>query len=316
MKPIHLPFIFLVVPMLLIFVISCGDDSPKDAAKQNEQQIDLESSAIAVYLPASFEMGGLRVSNISRYTGQKLAGLIKDAENILMRYDCQEAVTAIYKSEVTEIEAEIFSFPDEAAAFGLYSVIRPPEAEPLDFNVEGYTTEKSVVFVKGELVVRLVPVDPEKTAPVFTYKLARALDEILPGTSGMPEQFDQFPTTNRVPHSERIYADAFLGHAGISKMHTITYALDADTVTLFWADDSSGGKYYSWYTVVEELHGAPTATNFPFDHGYSFKSSDGLYGNIIVGLKSGKLCGMLGYSDKHKGLLTDWLNTLTSADDQ
>ncbi len=76
-------------------------------------------------------------------------------------------------------------------------------------------------------------------------------------------------------------------------------------------NDSTRAKYLEWHNIAEKTgRKKSTPTDLPYDDGFAFIIEDGFYGEIIVGLRNQKLAGIVNYNEKHRELLTDWLNSL------
>ena len=65
----------------------------------------------------------------------------------------------------------------------------------------------------------------------------------------MPKEFDAFPLLGRIPHSERVVPDHFLGHNWRGPVFTVAYRCHGDTATAFRA-------FAQEATVIQEWMGA------------------------------------------------------------
>jgi len=101
-----------------------------------------------------------------------------------------------------------------------------------------------------------------------------------------------------------------MGQRFLSEVFTRSILQDLDTLTLFMSEDESGGKYLQWSTYADQTDGKrERPEGIPFDDTLSFIFEDNYYGEIIVGLKNGKLLGQVNYKDACLEYLTAWINT-------
>jgi len=290
----------VVMVALVLRLGACGQKGADDARWADN------------YLPLAIDSLALeRTSDISRYVGDSLYEYINGGAELYHRYNFEEVATADYRQERAELVADIYRFASAADAFGLYAAMRPPEATVTDRGVEGFATPTSAEFVKGQFLVRLIGfVDSDETRAAIDI-LSQVIEPVLPGTDQLPPTFAAFPAANAIAASEEIMVEYFLGHKSLSQVYSRRYAVGEDTLMLFMTDDASGQKYEQWSRLYPQSESArERIAAFPYDDGLALAYHDSYYGEIVAGLKQGRLVGVVGYKDSAGDLFVGWLNSM------
>jgi hypothetical protein len=94
-------------------------------------------------------------------------------------------------------------------------------------------------------------------------------------------------------------------------VYTRDYVVGSDTLTLFISNDPDGAAFAEWLSrVSEKERSLVSLVDMPFDENYSLLVANPYYGDILAGLKKGKLVGMTKFSDRHFKFVSDWLTSL------
>lgn len=293
--------IALLMTTLAVMILSgCGSKESK------------ETSGITSFFPEKTTRSDLtRISDVRVFKGKSLWEYIDGGAEIYHQYNFLEVATADYKRDNIEVIVDIYKFDGPLNAFGLYSMLNPENADIVKLGVEGFVSPASVNFVKGEYLIRITGFEESSESDLALINTAEELNESIPGTIERPVQFGKLPEENRIPGTDKYYYQQFMGQVFLGGVFSRNYAIDADTVTLFISDDNDGGKFLQWSEFAEQIKKKLNApAGLPFDAGHSFIMEDNYYGNVIAGLKSGKLAGMINFKDKHKKFLTDWLSAI------
>jgi Family of unknown function (DUF6599) len=286
--------------LAVLFMVSC---SKKEGIE------DIEAGKL---LPGSFEKLGLqRTGDIRTFTGNALWEYIDGGAEMYHLYNFIEVATADYKAGETEIVVDIYRFDDATDAYGLYGMLRTDKPTFVLLGVEGFTAPSSIIFVKGSYLVRLMTYEETEAANRTLADLAQELNNTVPGATARPNPFMLFPPTNAMGARDKYYARSFLGQKFLTRVYSQDYLIGSDTVSLFLSRDDAGDKYLRWSEYVTQMGKmAAPPDSLSYDSGRVFLINDSFNGNIIAGLKRGKLLGMLNYSESHKAFLADWLNSL------
>ena len=287
--------------LLVIVTVGCGG---------GEQPTD--RFAPGNFLPREFADAAVRRSSeIQTFYGDSLWEYINGGAELYHRYNFVEVATVDYKTETIEITVDIYRFDNAVNAYGLYSMIRPQKAGLLSLGVEGFASAGSLQFVKGEYFVNLIGYNESDATNHALAQAAQELNKLIPGTTSRPDAFDLFPEDKALCATDRYLAESFLGIGFLTHVFSQDYLLDADTVTLFLSQDEPSAKLLEWSKHAAESGKLDlAASDFPFDDGKAFITYDAYYGKIIAGLRKGKLVGMVGYSERLRHYLIDWLESL------
>ncbi|MDM7972898.1 MAG: hypothetical protein QUT27_07570 [candidate division Zixibacteria bacterium] len=222
------------------------------------------------------------------------------------QYRFVEIATADYRFPEVEFIVDVYRFADDAGAYGLYAAVRPDEPDLLAIGTQGFCTESTVTAVKGRYLARLIAFDESSQTGAMLAVAADSLMRRLPGSTDRPAAFARFPDSARVPCGDRYYPASYLGQAFLTDVYEQAYALGPDTVRLFFAADSSGGKFLRW----QEAAGAEKVqTDLPFDGGAALMIRS-YADTAAAGLRQFTLAGMRAYAPRHRDFFARWLAAL------
>jgi len=300
MKSGIIRLIVLIMGIQLV-VLSCGKEGKKTT-----------DGGLVKYLPETIAKTHLtRSDEIKTYNNKSLWEYIDGDAEIYLIYDFREVAATYYKDDQHELAVDLYRFADPLHAYGIYSRLRPDDAEALNLGVEGFTTPGMINLTKGNFLIRIFGYDESIETGLLMVNVAEELVSKLPGPSTKPEEFSLFPDSNKIAYSDDFYAELFLGQKFLTDVFSQDYQLGKDTVALFLAHDSAGAMFLEWREYADKIKSKSDAPqDIPFDREFSFKVSDSFYGNIVAGLKKEKLLGMANYSQKHKEFLIDWVKAI------
>jgi len=291
----------LVVTIIAVMLgLACGGEQP--ASNQDT----------AGYLAASYDAIGVGRSSPPRtFIGQDLWEYINGGAELYHTCGFIEVATADYRKDETEMVVDLYRFDSAVNAFGLYSMLRPDEADLAKFGVEGHIAPSKIEFVKGDLLVRVIGFDQSDETGLALINLADEINKQLPGGTQLPPAFGLFPSDNAVKGSTRYYAEAFLGQSFLAGVYCQDYLLDTNRVTLFLCEDAGGAKLLEWSGLAEEMGALGSEPDgLSFDDGKAFIVDNSFYGQIVVGLHAGRMVGIVGYVDEYQSVLSGWLESM------
>ncbi len=265
--------------------------------------------ATSDYLRSGYDAIGVGRSSAPRtFVGQKLWEYINGGAELYHQYSFVEVATANYKKGETEMVVDLYRFDSPVNAFGLYSMLRPEEASLARYGVEGHISPSKVEFVKGDILTRVIGYDETDETSLALINLADEINKQLPGEERMPATFERFPSNHAAVGTARYFAEAFLGQGFLTKVYCQDYQLDTAKVTLFLCEQEPGAKLLEWSALAEGLGTfIEVPDGLPFDDGKAFAFDNSFYGRIVVGIRTGRMAGIVGYSDSHREFLSDWL---------
>ena len=278
---------------------------------------DAEPTSLSQYFPDRLaDVGFDRVSEVRTFVSDSLWEYINGGAELYHSFGFVRVSTADYKSADTELVLDLYQFESSDGAYGLYAALRPDEPDIVPLGVEGYFTGSSLEFVKGDIMVRLVGYDASEATGRAIHALATNLAGSLSGTVEPPETFQLFPRDNAIAGTDKIIGEAFLGQAFLNMVYTRDYQMADDTLTLFLSDDPSGEAFAQWMQQVGDGWGSPEANNPGYDENYYLLTPSSYYGDILAGLKNGKLVGVVNFSDQHQEFVADWLTSIPASTDR
>jgi hypothetical protein len=299
---------------VLLFIPACGG-SPAPPGQE----------AIEMCLPERLPSLGLaRDGEILHFAGDSLFNYINGAAEMYHKYGFEEVHVCRYLKEGGEVTVDIYRFGGPDRAFGMYTTLRPDDPDTVAVGVEGFIYGPILVYAKGPYMVNVQTYDDAVFGPADMKAVAGAVGKDLPGTRNLPgatklpDTFGLFPDALRVPHSEKIFAESYLGRGFLTDVYTVDYSLEAGKATLFVTQDTSGAKLDMWMEAVGPSAPSTEAITMPHDHmpydqGRAAFLWERYYGNVVAGNKGGRLAGMVGYQDGHEKALREWLETLPQA---
>jgi len=292
---------YAVVAALISFVPACG------GKKKSEISI-----RCADFLPSNLdEIGARRGGDARTFAGDSLFEYIDGGAELYHSYHFVEVATADYRKGNVEMVVDIYRFDNADHAYGLYASHRPDRPDFVKLGAEGFKTPTSIDFVKGPFTVRVVAFEESELAAQAVLALASEIDSSLPGDNSLPATFSQFPAGAAVEATDMIYGESFLGQPFLTDVYSRKYVIDGDTLTLFISVDNAGDKFVRWFEVgAADGSAQPGPAEIPYDDGRDFVVDNSYYGRIMVGLKNGKLAGMVNYDDSRKEFLSEWLLSL------
>jgi hypothetical protein len=280
--------------------MSCSGDKKEPAGR----------AASADFLPAEVAAADLyRSADVRTFQGEALYEHIDGGAEVYHAYGFREVATAHYQMGETEIQADLYRFEDGLGAFGLYSMLRPPETAPAPYGREGFASPSSLDFVTGAYVVRLTGFDESPATATALTALADTLAAVLPSSPGLPEGFAVFPDSGAVPYRAKYYAESFLGQGFLSAVYTRDYALGSDTATFFWSQDD--GKFERWSAQAEPIDTPPGLAglaDLPETNLMTIQHA--FYGTVVAIRRGNILAGVIGYKDSQAATVTAWLEHL------
>jgi hypothetical protein len=290
--------------LILLFVLSllaCGGGEQRPT-----------SEGLTAYFPAVVEGGQLeKVSEIRTFVGDSLWEYIDGGAELYHTYGFVKVSTADYRASDVELVLDLYEFATPDGAYGLYSMLRPDNPDLVPLGVEGFFTGSSLDFVKGNVIARVIGFDETPATGEAIRNLATQIASLLPGTTARPAMFDLFPQEGVIANTDKMIGESFLGYAFLKSVYTRDYVVGSDTLTLFVLNDPDGIALAEWFTQVSEKERSPVSlVDLPFDENYSLLITNPYYGDVLAGLRKGKLVGVIKFSDRHFKFVSDWLASI------
>jgi hypothetical protein len=283
--------------VLLVFISCSGRDSrvlPEDFLPESISSLEMN-----------------RASDLVTFRGDSLTQYTNDAE-YYFRFNFVDMATADYSRDNIVTEVEIFRFASPEDAYGIYSHFRWGKSDMVvPLAIEGFRTSYDAFFVKGQYVAHIMGFDESQIPTKALDDLAAYFADELPGDTTLPDRFGLIPQEGIVPASAMYFPNMFLGLDFMNCVYACSYEIGDDTVFLFMACDSAGPMVLQWSKLAEEDSTyQPLPEGIPYDDGKGFRISHPRYGPIIIGVKNNIMAAILGYEERHRQFLTEWINSL------
>jgi len=277
-------------------------------------RVPSDAVAIERCLPAEIpQLGLVRDGEIMRFAGDSLFNYIDGAAEMYHKYDFVEVQVGKYRKQGAGITADIYRFASDDLAFGMYSTLRPEDPDAVDLGAEGFTFGPVLIFTRGPFMVNVQTYDETAFSPSDIEALAAAVNKNLTGSTTKPATFRLFPDAGRVPNSEKMIAEAFLGRGFLKNVYTVEYVLDGGGATYFLLDDHSWAKFATWLDIASPRDVViRVPSDLAYDEGMAAILEEKYYGSIIAGIIDGRLAGIVGYRPEYEQALRQWLKSLAA----
>jgi hypothetical protein len=254
--------------------------------------------------------GWIRAGDVERFAGDSLFEYIDGAAEMYHKYGFVEVTVGRYLKDEATITADIYLFEAPDGAFGMYTTLRPDEPDTVALGVEGFMLGPNLVFVKGSHLVNVYTYDEFEGDVAAVRSVAAALEARTPGTSEMPGVFGLFPSSGRVPFSEKIFAEGFLGYGFLTDVYTAEYARGKEPFRLFITPDPDGVKLRRWMEVAGgEPAPMPAWIEGVFEENEVLHAVHDYHGEVVAGRRGGKLLGAVGQVASDPGIFTGWVRS-------
>ncbi len=177
---------------------------------------------------------------------------------------------------------------DTDGSYGIFSANRDPALPTDRIGMAGQVAPRRAMFVKGRWYVEIAA-NPEGDHSAALRAWLAALDQIIAGSTVLPEALAWFPTEGR--QSLRLVPESVLGIRLLKRGYVAQYDFGKAFVTFEASPESAAG-------VMQKLRarfGQVTAANLADD---AFQATDQYLGRLFV-FRKGRLIG--GYSIKAEG---------------
>jgi hypothetical protein len=161
-------------------------------------------------------------------------------------------------------------------------------------------------------MARIIAYEASESVSKAISALAGQVAAALPGTTERPDMFALFPQVNAVKNTDKIIGAAFLGQVYLNMVYTRDYQFENERATLFLIKDSLGAAFAEWTMAASDAEkAAGQSTGLSYDENYCLLVANNYYGNVLAGLKNGRLAGAVNYTDRRHDFVAGWLNSLS-----
>jgi hypothetical protein len=228
------------------------------------------------------------------YDKDNLWNFVDGAAESYLSYGFKKAAIADYANGTTDITVQILSFDKPLDAFGIYAENRAPDDNFINMGTEGFLAPGYLMFYRGGFFIRINSFNQN-----IENSILKSVGDIIDGeidvSNTRPIEYEKFPKSSIVMHSERYLPSGFLDSVNLLAVFTVEVKIDTLAATMFYFQDQSGmTKLQSWIS----RHGnAIDLSTSPYKA--VFKSGTAQE-TIIAGEKNGLCFGVLSLTENSK----------------
>ncbi|TFG40991.1 MAG: hypothetical protein E4H43_04960, partial [Bacteroidia bacterium] len=144
-----------------------------------------------------------------------------------------------YKKGKAVIKLEIYRHSDNTMAFGIYSSERSPTFRFVGLGAQGYMTDGSINFFKGNYYVKIRTYSKKDKVLKTEEALATRVAAMLAGEATMPAMLSLFPSGGKKANEETYINESVLGHSFLNKAFRAAYQVGTDEFAIYLSEGSS-----------------------------------------------------------------------------
>jgi hypothetical protein len=191
-------------------------------------------------------------------------------------------ITEYVKGKST-IKAEIYSFGNDAEAFGIYALERSPSYTFLKTGVQGYAEEGVFNFYKGRYYIKIMTHSQSRKTGETMNELAEMIAGTLEGNNDFPSLLKLFPSEGLIANQETYILNDVLGHEFLSGAFRASYEVDNDRFEIYLIEGTEIGE-------VQEMTAKLTGDAFtPGEDTFKYIFEDGFNGLLFLALQGERL---------------------------
>ncbi len=219
------------------------------------------------------------------FTPENLYDFIDGAADNYLAYGFSELHVAEYKKGREVIKAEIYKHKSHILAFGIYSTERSPSFRFLNIGSQGYRTDGTINFFKGNYYVKIRTYSRKEKTLQALESIAYKIAIMLEGETEMPSELSQLPAEGRNKNEEMYIAGNVLGHSFLENAFRINYSSGTDNFSLYFIKSASVENNLK--TINSFL---ASAGNDPVDADEGkYAVNDGYNGTIFLAWKENRI---------------------------
>lgn len=273
---------WLVAPVLaLAFLLSLSFATAQDKAAEP----DLEA-----LIP---EVDGWNETEERQvYFPDTLYEYINGAAESYLSYDFEELLVADFDMDGgrASLTLEIYDMGSPANAFGIFSMERFPDNEPVPVGDLGYLEDESLNFVSGRYYVKLIGFGLGEEASELMMDVGKRVAEAVRDKGRLPEPLRFFPKDDLIPRSERYVKRNFMGYDFLHNGFAASYEIDGREVEGFFIEAGSAEEAEEMLGRLLDFFARDKQLPEKIARGYRVKNRYGQYffvvrvGNVLCGV--------------------------------
>ncbi len=250
--------------------------------------------------------GFKKITSYPVYGPENLWDFINGAADTYLAYGFIDLHIAEYKKGKDVIKLEIYHHSDNTMAFGIYSTERSPTFTFLNIGAQGYTTDGTINFFKGDYYVKIRTFSKKEKTLKSLELLATRVADMLEGDSSMPQALSQFPADGKKLNEETYINESVLGHNFLNKAFKAVYEVGSDNFAIFIMQKSSVQEAKATVDTYLKAVGMEEA-------GMSsgrYLLSDGYNGSIFLGWNDNRIVLISGLSKDQSEIADHYISEI------
>jgi hypothetical protein len=236
--------------------------------------------------------GFKKVTNYPVFLPENLWDFINGAADTYLALGFVDLHVAEYKKGKNVIKLEIYKHSDNTMAFGIYSSERSPSFRFLNLGSQGYITDGSINFFKGNYYVKIRTYSKNESTIKSAESLAVKVAAMLSGGSEMPATLSVFPEAGKKINEETFINESVLGHKFLNKAFKAVYETGNDLFSIFIIENNKPADTQK--TVDDYL--TSTGTEKASSEAGRYMLKDGYNGTIFLAWKENRIVIISGLS--------------------
>ena len=217
---------------------------------------------------------------------------INGAAESYLSYDFEELLVADFETDGARasLTLEIYDMGTPANAFGIFSMERYPENEPVPVGGLGYLEDESLNFVSGRYYVKLIGFGLGEEAPELMTNVGKRVAGAVPDKGRLPEPLRLFPKDDLIPRSEKYVKRNFMGYDFLHNGFTASYEIDGREMEGFFIEAASAEEAEEMLGKLLDFFARDKQLPEKIARGYRVKNR---YGQYFFVVRAGSiLCGV------------------------
>ncbi len=247
----------------------------------------------AILLTASITLSGQqlfpdlkgykKVSDYPVYTPDDLWDYINGAADAYLALGFIDLNITEYVKGKNNIKAEIYSFADDAEAFGIYSMERSPGYFFIPVGVQGYNEEGIVHFYKDRYYIKISSHSKSGKVNEKMKEIAGLIAGRIEGKIDFPALLKIFPAEGLLKNQETYLLESILGHEYLNDAFRASYEVNDERfdIYLFRCDDGEEAS-----AIAAKLAGDAF---MPGDEVFKYAFEDGFNGVLHMARQGDRL---------------------------
>jgi len=193
-----------------------------------------------------------------RYTPANLEENIDGAARPYLEYGMTQLIHATYAHKAApqrQIDVDVYEMVSPTAAYGIYSIQRPAEAETVRLGGEGFWSDGLLCFVKSRLFVAIQTPGEGPRDMASAMLIGCYIDDHVSLSADLPTMIAAMPERDHVKHSVKFQAANMLGHRFLGAGWQATYRYRGVTHDLFVVPCDTPAQAVERYEALAEAIG-------------------------------------------------------------